>query len=58
VHYADRPEDRDAWLVVAEDWLRLAEELEAAQQQSWKFWKRPAGVAPKHQPGAKIKRRG
>jgi len=22
--YAERPEDRDAWLLIAEDWLRLA----------------------------------
>jgi hypothetical protein len=46
-------------LATAEEWQKLAEELEAAQQQSWKFWKRPApGVAPKHQPGSKIKRKG
>jgi hypothetical protein len=56
---ARNSEDRDAWLATAEEWQKLAEELEAAQQQSWKFWKRPVpGVAPKHQPGAKIKRRG
>jgi len=51
-------EDRDAWLATAEEWQKLAEKLDAEQQQSWKFWKRPAGVAPKHQPGSKIKRKG
>jgi hypothetical protein len=51
-------EDRDAWLATAEEWQKLAEKLDAEQQQSWKFWNRPAGVAPKHQPGSKIKRKG
>jgi hypothetical protein len=52
-------EARDAWLATAEEWQTVAEELEADQQQSWKFWKRPVpGVAPKHQPGSKINRKG
>ena len=49
----------DAWLATAEEWQKLAEELEADQRKSWKFWKRPVpGVAPKHQPGSKINRKG
>jgi hypothetical protein len=57
--HARNSEDRDAWLATAEEWQKLAEELDAEQQQSWKFWKRPAlGVALKHQPGSKIKRKG
>ena len=56
---AQNSEDRDAWLATAEEWQKIAEELEAAPQQSWKFWKRPVlGVALKHQPGSKIKRKG
>ncbi len=52
-------EARDAWLATAEEWQKLSEELEADQQQSWKFWKRPVpGVAPKHQPGSKNNRKG
>jgi hypothetical protein len=31
--YAERPEDRDAWLLIAEDWLRLALEIEATATQ-------------------------
>jgi hypothetical protein len=49
-------QDRDAWL--AEEWQKLVEKLDAEQQQSRKFWKRAAGVAPKHQPGSKIRRKG
>jgi hypothetical protein len=31
---ARRSEDMDAWLLIAEEWLRLAVELDAAKQQS------------------------
>jgi hypothetical protein len=30
---ARRPEDRGAWLLIAEDWIRLAVESDAAKQQ-------------------------
>jgi hypothetical protein len=29
---ARKSEDMDAWLLIAEDWLRLADELDAADQ--------------------------
>jgi hypothetical protein len=31
--YARRLEDRDAWLLIAEDWLKLAGESDVANQQ-------------------------
>jgi hypothetical protein len=31
---ARKSEDVDAWLLIAEEWLRLAVELDAAKQQS------------------------
>jgi len=31
---ARKSEDLDAWLLIAEDWLRLAVEFDAAKQQS------------------------
>jgi hypothetical protein len=31
---ARNSEDTDAWLLIAEEWLRLAVELDAAKQQS------------------------
>jgi hypothetical protein len=32
--HARKSEDVDAWLLIAEDWLRLAAESEAADRQS------------------------
>lgn len=32
--HARTPEDRDAWLLIAEDWLRLAVEFDAAKQHA------------------------
>ena len=32
--HARTPEDRDAWLLIAEDWLRLAVEFDAAADQT------------------------
>jgi len=32
--YACKSEDVDAWLLVAEDWLRLAVEIDAPERQS------------------------
>jgi hypothetical protein len=32
--HAQKPEDRDAWLLIAEDWIRLTVEFEAAADQT------------------------
>ena len=37
---ARKSQDKDAWLATAEEWQKLAEELDAEQPQFWKFWKR------------------